>query len=316
LKKIVLLSLLFVFLAVIVLPLVVARLTETPKRVYRYETLDPSRYREVSFDNPQAGIELAGMLFLPHGNGLFPAAVLVHGSGPSRRDNGWYLTLAHYLQDAGIAVLLPDKRGSEKSGGDWRTASMEDLAGDSVAAIDFLRNRFPGRFSRIGVIGLSQGGWIAPIVASQPGRADFLVNLVASTLPAHDVLVYEETYNLREMGFLPGVANLAAHLSTYVLVNYTQQDFWRAVGNFDPMMYWNEVSVPALALFGSEDTNVPTERSAALLRALGRPNIDVIVFDGSGHALQDPPSRGNDYIRKEALQAVSAFIEHPGRQPE
>jgi dipeptidyl aminopeptidase/acylaminoacyl peptidase len=311
LKKTVLLALLVAFLGVIILPLIIARFDDTPRREYRYPQPDPSRYREVRFENPEARIELAGMLFLPEGNGPCPAAVIVHGSGPSRRDNGWYLTLTHYLQDAGIAVLLPDKRGSEKSAGDWRSASMEDLATDARAAIEFLRDRFPGKFSRIGVIGLSQGGWIAPIVAANPNQADYLVSLVGSTLPAYDVLVYEETHNLREMGFLPGVSDGIARLSTFVLVNFSQKDFWEAVGNFDPMTYWRQVTVPALALFGGDDTNVPSQRSAALLRSLGRTNIEVIVFEGSGHALQDPPSRGDDYIRQDALNAISDFIENP-----
>ena len=73
------------------------------------------------------------MLFLPEGNGPFPAAVIIHGSGTSDRDNLWPLTLTQYLRESGIAVLLPDKRGSEKSEGDWRTSSFQDLAGDTFS---------------------------------------------------------------------------------------------------------------------------------------------------------------------------------------
>lgn len=307
-KKVLGATLLLVFLGIVVLPLIIARFNQPPERHYSYAKPEPSRFREVSFGNPQANLQLGGMLFLPQGAGPFPAAVIIHGSGASRRENGWYLTLTHYLQDAGIAVLLPDKRGSVKSEGDWRTSSMEALASDTIAAIEFLEDQYPGELSSIGVVGLSQGGWIAPVIPGLSDRVDYLVSLVSSTIPAHEVLIYEETHNLREMGFLPGLSNLIAHLSAYVLINFSQKDFWDAVGNFDPMVYWAEVTIPALVIFGSEDKNVPAEQSAALLQSLGHSNIEVMVFEGSGHALQDPPSQGNDYIRKDALQAISAFI--------
>jgi dipeptidyl aminopeptidase/acylaminoacyl peptidase len=307
-KKVLGAILLVVFLGVIVLPLIIARLDQPPERQYSFAKPESSRNREVSFENPQAKIQLGGMLFLPEGVGPYPAAVIIHGSGTSRRENGWYLTLVHHLQDAGIAVLLPDKRGSVKSEGDWRTASMEELAGDSVAAIEFLKGEYPEKISNIGAVGLSQGGWITPIVPGLTDRVDYLVSVVSSTIPAHEVLIYEEIHNLREMGFLPGLSNLIAYLSAYVLINFSQKDFWDAVGNFDPMIYWAEVTIPALAIFGREDKNVPSEKSAALLQSLNHSNIEVMVFEGSGHALQDPPTLGNDYFRKDALQAISDFI--------
>lgn len=60
-------------------------------------------------------------------------------SGTSRRDSSWYLTLTHYLQQNGIAVLLPDKRGTGQSEGNWLTASFEDLATDTLAATAYLK---------------------------------------------------------------------------------------------------------------------------------------------------------------------------------
>jgi hypothetical protein len=76
-------------------------------------------YSEVFFENQYEDFQLAGMLFLPKGDGPFPIAIIIQGSGPSRRNNVWYLAVAKHLQDNGIAVLLPDKRGSEKSEGEW-----------------------------------------------------------------------------------------------------------------------------------------------------------------------------------------------------
>ena len=92
--------------------------------------LSDLEYSEISFENTHEDVQLAGMLFLPEGDGPFPTAVFIHGSGPSARNSAWYLGIAKYLQANGVAVLLPDKRGCEKSGGNWRGASIEDLATD------------------------------------------------------------------------------------------------------------------------------------------------------------------------------------------
>jgi len=306
--KKVLLILSVLILAVVLVPPLLSMMDPPQRRVFETPEPDESRYQEVTFHNNEADLQLAGMLFLPRGSGPFPAVVIIHGSGASRRDNRWYLTLTHYLQDRGIAVLLPDKRGSVKSEGNWRNASMEELAGDTVAAVQFLPDHLAGRVSHLGIIGLSQGGWIAPIAASRDAKVDFVVNLVGSTLPAHEVLIYEETNNLRQAGLLPGIADVIARLSTSYLRNVSQKEFWNAVGNFDPMPYWAAVTVPVLALYGGEDTNVPSQRSAEALTRLDHSNISVMVFEGSGHALEDPPDQGNDYMRKDALQAISDFI--------
>ena len=68
------------------------------------------------------------------------------------------------------------------------------------------------------------------------------------------------------------------------------------------------MSVEALVLYGELDTNVPSQESAARLRSLDRENITVTIFEGSGHALEDPPGRGNQIFREEALQAIRTFI--------
>ena len=112
-------------------------------------------HTEVSFNN--GDLQLAGMLIVPDGEGPFPVAVIIHGSGTSRRSNRWYLAVAKRLEDSGIAVLLPDKRGSEKSDGDWRTSSLEDLAGDTIGAIEFVKGQEQFDVSYIGVVGMSQG---------------------------------------------------------------------------------------------------------------------------------------------------------------
>jgi len=305
-KAIILISL---ALILVVAPVLISQLNQPEGRSFTGPKLDPSRFSEVSFQNREQGIDLAGMLFLPEGEGPFPAAVVIHGSGTSRRDSRWYLSLAHYLQDRGVAVLLPDKRGSVNSGGDWRNSSMQDLASDTSAAVAFLRSQNRAALSDIGVIGMSQGGWIAPIVANQPPEIDFMVSVVGAAVTAHQQLLYEENNNLRQAGFLPGISNVIAGMSTNWLRHVGQSDFWEAVGDFDPLPYWKKLSIPAVALYGANDTNVPSDRSAALLKSLGNPNIRVKIYEGSGHALEDPVGQGDDLLRKDALQDIRDFID-------
>jgi len=159
-------------------PVLLHQLQEPENRVLRGEHLDPSRFTPVGFHNDRQNIDLAGMLFAPGSGGPFPAVVVIQGSGTSRRDNGWYLSLAHYLQDRGVAVLLPDKRGSEQSEGNWREASFGDLATDTLAAVRFLRSQKQVPVSEIGIVGMSQGGWIAPIVAVESPDVAFVVDVV------------------------------------------------------------------------------------------------------------------------------------------
>jgi len=295
-------------IVVVLAPVALRKLHPLERRALVGETLDPARFEEVFFPNDQQNLKLAGMLFLPQRSGTFPAAVIIQGSGASRRDNGWYLSLADYLQDHGVAVLLPDKRGSESSQGDWRSASFQDLATDAVAAVHYLEQRQDLRLSGIGIIGMSQGGWIAPIVDRRSPGLAFLVNVVGSAVSTHDQLLYEEDHNLRQFGVLPGISRVLAYASTFVLRNFVQKSFWQAVGDFDPMPWWREVKTPTLALYGAEDTNTPSQRSARLLSGLGKPGVRVLVFEGSGHALQDPPGKGNRIFRVDALKAINDFI--------
>jgi len=294
-------------LVVLIGPVLFKQIWPVERRQYDWVSLDETQYTEVTFRNTEQQLDLGGMLFVPTGHG-FPAAVIIHGSGTSRRDSGWYLTLTQHLQQNGVVVLLPDKRGSEKSEGNWRTSSFEDLSTDTLAAIEFLKTQQDVPLTNVGIVGMSQGGWIAPIVASESSDVGFVVSMVGSAVTPAEQLVYEENHNLRQMGFLPGVSNVIALASTAYIRNVAQAEFWDRVANYDPVPYWQEVNVPALALYGADDTNVPSEESAKRLNALGKPNLRVKIYEGSGHALQDPVGRGNSIIRAEVLDAIRSTI--------
>jgi dienelactone hydrolase len=295
-------------LVVLIGPVLFKQIWPVERRQYDWVSLDETQYTEVTFRNTEQQLDLGGMLFVPAGDGPFPAAVIIHGSGTSRRDSGWYLTLTQHLQQNGVVVLLPDKRGSEKSEGNWRTSSFEDLSTDTLAAIEFLKIQQVIPLTDVGIIGMSQGGWIVPIVASESSDVDFVVSMVGSAVTPAEQLIYEENHNLRQMGFLPGISNVIALASTAYIRNVAQAEFWDQVANYDPIPFWQEVNVPALALYGADDTNVPSEESAKRLNTLGKPNLRIKTYEGSGHALQDPVGRGNNIIRAEALDAIRSTI--------
>jgi esterase/lipase len=160
----------------------------------------------------------------------------------------------------------------------------------------------------IGVLGVSQGGVIAPIVAASDPDLAFAINVVGHAVPMYDQLLYEENFNLRQTGFLPGFSNAIAHLTSFVQWNIANRDFWLIIGNFDAISYWRDVDAPTLVLFGEQDTNVPSARSRDRLNALGKQNIQVVMFEGSDHSLEPPEGVTGEYQREDALELIRDFI--------
>ncbi|MCA9672969.1 MAG: alpha/beta fold hydrolase [Myxococcales bacterium] len=161
-----------------------------PKPPYPYAA------REVVFVNKTDKTKHAGTLTHPKGNGPFPAAVLVTGSGSQDRDETIlqhkpFLVIADHLTRAGFAVLRIDDRGVGGSGGDPNTATIQIHATDAGAAIDFLKKQKVVNSKAIGLIGHSEGGAIAPIVAARRADVAFVISLAGSALPG-DKIVAEQ----------------------------------------------------------------------------------------------------------------------------
>ena len=177
------------------LPLEMKRVEEVPKVVRPQDPKKPYPYleEEVSFLNPDAEIKLAGTLTLPEQGGPFPAVVLISGSGAQDRNEEImnhrpFLVLADFLTKTGIAVLRVDDRGVGGSTGDVESSTTEEFALDVLSAVDFLKNRKEVDSKKIGLIGHSEGGLIAPIVASKTEDVAFIVLMAGTGLTGEEII--------------------------------------------------------------------------------------------------------------------------------
>jgi fermentation-respiration switch protein FrsA (DUF1100 family) len=166
---------------------VLRRRPQTPQPPFPY------RSEDVRFRNEAVGIELAGTLTLPAGDGPFPAAILVSGSGPQDRDETLFdhkpfLVLADHLTRAGIAVLRYDERGVGESEGDYSTATTKDFTDDVLGAIEFLQGRPEIAPSEIGIIGHSEGGMVAPWAAVRNPKIGWIVLLAGPGVNGEQIL--------------------------------------------------------------------------------------------------------------------------------
>lgn len=183
------------------------QVAETGPSTRPQEPTDTLPYREekVTFKNEEAGIVLAGTLTEPEGEGLFPAVVLISGSGPQDRDESLlghrpFYVLADHLTRQGIAVLRFDDRGVGESEGHFSTATSEDFATDASAAIDFLKSRNEIHPDQLGLVGHSEGGMIAPMVAVTRGDLSFIVLLAGPGLTGEQILYSQAALIARANG--------------------------------------------------------------------------------------------------------------------
>ena len=160
------------------------------------EPIKPYAYisEDVTFKNNIDDVTLSGTLSLPDNNGKFPAVILVTGSGPQNRDQEIaghkpFLVISDYLVKKGIAVLRYDDRGFGKSSGDFSSADSFDFAQDAIAAVNFLKNRNQIDSNKIGVIGHSEGGLIAPIASNISESINFMVLMAAPSSSGDKILL-------------------------------------------------------------------------------------------------------------------------------
>lgn len=289
------------------------------------ESLGCCKETELTYKN--GDVRLSGVLLMPTEDGEFPAAVLIQGSGTSDRSNRWARLVAEFFVSNGVAVLLTDKRGSGQSQGNWQTSSFDDLAQDSLAGIEALKGLDGLRKDQLGLIGLSQGGRVAPLAATL-GDVDFVINLVGAAVPMKDQQFHELEQTYRQLGLDEESIKFLQRMTTLSFVyvetgdgfeeylshrrkveerfgaeataswpSATDDDywtFWRLNYDFDPIPYWRQIvddhRIPAFIAYGEldEQNNVPVQASVQRLKAeLVGGTLTLRVYSNTGHSLMD-----------------------------
>jgi dienelactone hydrolase len=297
----------------------------------------PYRAEPVGFAST-GGVRLSGTLLVPDRPGPFPAVVMIHGSGPATRDALW--PWADMYARAGIAVLIHDKRGTGASTGSWSAATFDDLADDAHAALRLLQSRPEIDARRVGLHGMSQGGWIAPLVAR---RAPDVAFIIAESAPAMTPVEHERLrvpYQLAADGFTPDrIAHAVSFMDLKFEVARTGQGWdaleaamargaregwlsyvnppptlanlrwnWDHILSYDPGPALEALNCPVLVLYGGLDTIVPARvhrdrMQAALERARTR-DVTIKVFDHANHAFLHAVTGG----RREGA-ALKGFVD-------
>ncbi len=163
---------------------------QTPKPPFDYVSED------VIYVNTHQKIKLGATLTKPKGNGKFPVVILISGSGPQDRDGTIgmhkpFHVIADYLTKQGIAVLRVDDRGVGKSSGDFSNATSADFATDVITGIEYLKTRNDIDSTKIGLMGHSEGGMIAPYVAARRKDLAFIVLLAAPIVGGKQTMYYQ-----------------------------------------------------------------------------------------------------------------------------
>ena len=286
-----------------------------------------SRQEEVIFRN--GDVALSGTLLLPLTKGPHPAVVFLHGAGGEGRYGARFL--AEYFTRHDIAALIYDKRGVGKSTGDWKRSDFNDLAEDAIAGIHFLQQRNEIKPREIGLYGHSQGGMIAPLIASRSSDVAFIISGAGSAVPVYESEINSVTSQIRAKGISgKDLAEATEFIKLWVNVMRTGQgweqfdkavekvretkwfpmlhvppkDHWmwafhKRIYDYNSADYWAQVSVPVLVIYGERDLYVPVTQSIWNIdRALSKANnrdYTILVLPRASHAFIIEPEAGQPF---------------------
>lgn len=332
-------------LSVCLILLVISTIVFSPKDGVA-DQLSESYIRTQETTYRSGDIEIAATLLIPAGNPPYPAAVIIQGAGESSRENPWARQIGEHLASRGIAAYLPDKRGTGDSEGDWHTAGFSDLADDIVAAVHALLEQSTIDNEAIGVVGLSQGGFYAPVVADKSAAVVF-VGAVSASVMSFEATINHEMSNTFAQAGVVGEAHQQAMAVQMAAIGYARSGDWEAyiterdralagpaaeviegfpsnrdhwrwewirqVMDFDPMEHWRSVSQPVFFAFGEDDEedNVPVAESVARIKAeLPSDQVILYVYPESGHALWDPTfaKEGKAVVRGDFADDLANWI--------
>jgi len=285
-----------------------------------------TRDEEVRFTS--GSVALAGSLVLPPGPPPHPAIVLVHGSNAQTRDalGPW----SRFFASLGFAVLVYDKRGTGTSTGEWKSADFDALADDVIAGVRFLSTRGDIDHERVGLWGISQAGWILPLVAAKaPSDIAFMVVHAGSGATVREEGIHYLEAELRAAGLPPSSVSVGVRYQQLddvvtatgqgwdVLQRYYEEhrveepwlwsprasDDWfrpyfRMLMDFDPAPYWRRVRCPVLLFYGELDANVPPAVSwppiERALREGGNARATQVLLPKANHVFLVAQTGGRD----------------------
>ncbi len=284
----------------------------------------PYDQAEVVFKN--GDVSLAGTLTLPKGDGPFPAVLLVSGSGPQDRNEEVFnhkpfLVIADHLTRAGIAVLRYDDRGVGKSTGGFSMATSEDFRNDALAGVRFLHSRDKIDPGKVGILGHSEGGIIAPMAAAESEDVAFIILLAGPGVPGSEIITHQMGLLLNAAGtpeatvtriqaaqkqvidlLMAGAPEDEIKAAVTALLQaqqggkapdrelveqqllQLQSPWYRFFLEFDPRTVLHQVNVPVLALNGEKDLQVdPSQNLPEIEKALKKAgNKDVTLREFPG----------------------------------
>lgn len=269
---------------------------QVAKRDYTAPADAPYTAEEVVVTTP-TGLRLTGTLTLPRARtGRVPAVVTITGSGPEDRDEespaikGYrpFRQLADTLGHRGIAVLRLDDRGVNGSDMGPLTATSSDFAEDIRAAVAYLRTRSEIDGARIGLVGHSEGGIIAPMVASKDPQLRGIVLMAATASLGREIVAEQNRYSVDSVRHLQGAArDSAIAISTRGIDSAAMRQPWlKYFLEYDPLVVAREVKTPVLILQGQTDSQVPASEAgklAAALRSAGNSSVTVRMFPETNH---------------------------------
>lgn len=189
------------------LPLVLKKVVRPSERKRPQTPAPPFSYRseDVEYDNADRSLHYGATLTIPRGTGPFPAALLITGSGAQNRDEDilnhkTFAVLADALTQNGYMVLRVDDRGIGRSTGIFSQATTADFADDVQASLDYLLSRPEADKKKTGLIGHSEGGMIAPMVAARRKEVNFIVLLAGPGIPLAELLAQQNNAILLSTG--------------------------------------------------------------------------------------------------------------------
>lgn len=296
-----------------------------------YSAPPDAPYRAIDVVIPTTmGHTLAGTLTLPRSpRGRVPAVVTITGSGAQDRDEAiplvkgyrFFRQVADTLSRHGVAVLRMDDRGFGGSGGDANVSTSANFADDIRAGLAYLRSRPEIDSGRLGLIGHSEGGLIAPMIAADDPALRGIVLLAGPSQSGREIMEYQQRYAIDHATTLsPTQRDSARRRVTPMIDSIASSMPWmRFFVDYDPLPTARRVRVPTLILQGATDRQVTMEQAEALAQAMktgGNRDVTVRVFPEANHLfVRDPDGNPVGYaslpsgaVRSDVLATIVEWV--------